>query len=56
MEIMTTSEFDSYLTKNYPRTSSFLSGLALFFVDALVLILCIEIKKQNNYLISGLTL
>lgn len=44
MEIMTTSEFDSYLTKNYPRTSSFLSGLALFFVDALVLILCIGLS------------
>ena len=38
---MTTSEFDTYLTKNYPRTSSFTSGLSLFFVDAVVLILCI---------------
>ena len=41
---MTTSEFDTYLTKNYPRTSSFLSGLSLFFVDALVLIMCIGIS------------
>ena len=38
---MTTSEFESYIKKNYPRTSSFVSGLALFFVDAFVLILCI---------------
>lgn len=38
---MTTSEFNLNLQKEYPRTSSFLSGLALFFVDALVLILCI---------------
>ena len=38
---MTTSEFDSYIRKNYPQTSSFISGMALFFVDALVLILCI---------------
>ena len=38
---MTTSEFESYIKKNYPQTSSFISGLALFFVDALVLILCI---------------
>ena len=38
---MTTSEFESYIQKNYPRTSSFISGMALFFVDALVLILCI---------------
>lgn len=38
---MTTSEFESYIKKNYHQTSSFISGLALFFVDALVLILCI---------------
>ena len=38
---MTISEFDANLKKEYPRTSSFLSGLALFFVDALVLIFCI---------------
>ena len=38
---MTTSEFDSYIVKKYPRTSSFISGMALFFVDALVLVLCI---------------
>jgi Undecaprenyl-phosphate galactose phosphotransferase WbaP len=38
---MTISEFESYIKDNYPRTSSFVSGLALFFVDALVLIFCI---------------
>ena len=38
---MTTSEFEKYIKNNYPRTSSFISGMALFFVDALVLILCI---------------
>lgn len=38
---MTISEFESYIKENYPRTSSFVSGLALFFVDALVLFLCI---------------
>ena len=38
---MTTSEFESYIKKNYPQTSSFISGMALFFVDALVLIFCI---------------
>lgn len=44
MEVnMTTSEFDIYLKKNFPRTSSFLSGLSLFFVDAIILILCIGI-------------
>ena len=38
---MTTSEFDTYLKDNFPTTSSFLSGLGLFFVDAFVLILSI---------------
>ena len=38
---MTTSEFEKYIKKTYPQTSSFTSGLALFFVDALVLVLCI---------------
>lgn len=38
---MKKSEFDNYLHKNYPRTSSFFSGLSLFIVDILVLILCI---------------
>ena len=38
---MTTSEFESYIKKYYHQTSSFISGLALFFVDALVLIFCI---------------
>ena len=38
---MTTSEFETHIKKLYPQTSSFISGMALFFVDALVLILCI---------------
>ena len=32
-----------YLKKNFPHTSSFVSGLSLFLVDALVLFLCIGI-------------
>ena len=40
---MTTSEFETYIKKNYPQTSSFISGMALFFVDAFVLILCIAL-------------
>ena len=38
---MTKEEFSAYLKKNFPRTSSFFSGFALFLVDILVLILCI---------------
>ena len=38
---MTTSELDSYLKKNFSHTSSFGSGLALFFVDAITIMLCI---------------
>lgn len=38
---MTKEEFSAYLRKNFPRTSSFFSGLSLFIVDILVLILCI---------------
>ncbi len=38
---MTPSEFSTYLKKTYPRTSSFTSGLALFLVDAIILILSI---------------
>ncbi len=38
---MNKTEFTEYLKKNYPRTSSFFSGFALFIVDILVLILCI---------------
>ena len=38
---MTKLEFLDYLKKEYPRTSSFFSGFALFIVDILVLILCI---------------
>ena len=40
---MTSSDLESYIKKTYPRTSSFISGLSLFFVDAFVLILCIGI-------------
>ncbi len=38
---MTKLEFLDYLKKEYPRTTSFFSGFALFIVDILVLILCI---------------
>ena len=38
---MSESEFQVYLKKNYPRTSSFFSGLSLFIVDIIILILCI---------------
>ncbi len=38
---MNNSEFQVYLKKHYPRTSSFFSGLSLFIVDIIVLILCI---------------
>ncbi|MBO4533060.1 MAG: undecaprenyl-phosphate galactose phosphotransferase WbaP [Treponema sp.] len=40
---MNKSEFADYLKKNFPRTSSFFSGFALFLVDILVLILCIAL-------------
>ena len=38
---MNAEEFKNYLNKNYLHTSSFLSGLIIFFVDAIVLFLCI---------------
>ena len=38
---MNAEEFKNYLNTNYHRTSSFLSGLLIFFVDATVLFLCI---------------
>ena len=38
---MNNSEFQAYLKQHYPRTSSFFSGLSLFIVDIIVLILCI---------------
>lgn len=38
---MNLSDFSVYLKKNYPKTSSFSSGLALFFVDAVFLLLSI---------------
>jgi len=38
---MNNSEFQVYLKKHYPRTSSFFSGLSLFIVDIIVLTLCI---------------
>ena len=38
---MNEEEFKKYLKTNYPRTSSFLSGFALFLVDIITLIFCI---------------
>ena len=38
---MSKTEFQLYLKKSFPRTSSFFSGFSLFIVDILVLILCI---------------
>ena len=38
---MTLSEFESYLNKEYPRTTSFWCGLAIFLVDAVILMLTI---------------
>jgi len=38
---MSTFDLTDYLKKKYPRTSSFLSGLALFFVDFFVLLFSI---------------
>ena len=32
---MTTTEFGALLKKRYPQTSSFISGMALFFIDAI---------------------
>lgn len=40
---MSKNEFVEYLRKNYPRTSSFFSGFALFLVDIFVLVLCIAL-------------
>lgn len=40
---MNAKDFEDYLKKKYPQTSSFFSGLALFFVDAIVLLLCISL-------------
>lgn len=40
---MSKDELLTYLKKNFPRTSSFLCGLSLFIVDAIVLFLCISI-------------
>ena len=34
-------EVTEYFRKNYPHTSSFISGLSLFIVDAVILLLCI---------------
>ncbi len=63
---MTAEEFKNYLKSNFPQTSSFLSGLALFFTDFFVLILCngigfffvnifashyINFKSFTNYII-----
>ena len=40
---MTTEQLKKYLKQKYPHTSSFTSGLLLFLVDILVLMLCIGI-------------
>ena len=40
---MQKKEFQEYLQKNFPRTSSFFSGFSLFIVDIFVLIFCIAI-------------
>ena len=40
---MTKTEFEEYLNKNFPRTSSFFSGFSLFIVDIFVLVLCIAL-------------
>ncbi len=39
---MELESFKKYLNDTFPRTSSFISGLALFLVDATVLMLCIS--------------
>lgn len=38
---MTTDEFRSYLKKNFPYTSTFITGLLAFLVDILVIMLCL---------------
>ena len=43
---MTKGDFSTYITKKYPSTSSFISGLSLFFVDAIVLM--VNRKKVNS--------
>lgn len=40
---MQSNEFLQYLKRKYPQTSSFISGIALFIIDAFVLLLCIGI-------------
>lgn len=36
-------EFEKYLKEKYPRTSTFLCGLVLFFIDAFILLLSISL-------------
>lgn len=43
MKTMTSEELLNYLKYKYPRTSSFISGLSLFFVDLLVVMLSLSI-------------
>ena len=38
---MDKEEFTKYLKKNYPQTSTFISGLSLFIIDAIVVFICI---------------
>jgi len=40
---MNFEDLNTYLKKNYPRTTSFLCGLSLFLVDAFILFICIGI-------------
>lgn len=40
---MPIEELNDYFKKNFPHTSSFLSGISLFIIDAIVLFLCIGI-------------
>ena len=40
---MSKTEFNAYLKKHFPRTSSFFSGFSLFIVDILTLVFCIAI-------------
>lgn len=38
---MTSEEYKSYLKKNYPHTSTFVTGLLAFIVDIIVIMLCL---------------
>lgn len=38
---MTSNEFSSYLKKEYPHTSTFITGLTAFIIDIVVIMLCL---------------